>query len=170
MKHHTVLRCISPAVVSSCNIAVLWGFGLVCGRICWQNAAWNQYSGVAANALDPGSMFCLFLWQLLPFLIAFVTAGRRAYFLLYIAVFIRSFCTGFSASIIAGMYHSAGWLVYRTLFFGDSAVSVLFLWLSLKLSSSRTRPISLLVHCVWIAVLTICMIDLFLVSNFVTLF
>lgn len=170
MKHHTVLCRISTSAISFCNIAVLWGFGLICGRICASGTPERAYSAPGISPLDYLSFFGLVFWQLLPILVVFVASTRGLDIVLSIVIFLRSFCAGISAATVALIYHSAGWLVYRTLFFSDTAASVVFLWLCLKLSAGRTKPSRLHCFCVCIAVFVICIFDFVLISSFANLF
>ena len=166
MKYRSVLQRISPSFFPACNIAILWSIGLACGRICGQKILLMHSYHITVSALNIGTLFYLVLWQILPVAVIWFVTSRAARGVLPLIVLLRSCCTGVSATVITKLYSSAGWLVYRILFFSDVLVSLLLLWLIFKLSLSRRTPANSLFYGISVAVVFICVLDFALISKF----
>lgn len=118
-------------------ICILWSAGLLVGR-----CVIGEDDGVAvailrASALLKPNLPLQICGQLFPLLLTSVSAsffGARA---VYPVAFLDAVFIGLAARLSLQAFGSAGWLVYRILYFSDSTGVLVLLWIWFRTAKDR---------------------------------
>lgn len=150
---------------ASCNIAVLWILGVLCGWFCLRNISFSVSLTIQESPMRCRNFLYLVLCQTAPILLIAIADHSRSGYIAAIIIALKGCGAGISATSITMLYGSAGWLVYRILFFSDTFSSVVLLYLCHRNAISAEK-ISSGVYCIWSVIITgVCFADYLLVSN-----
>lgn len=111
-----------------CFLAFLW----ICCLLVGMYVASNDPNILSLMRVAPKcnvSIVGLTVVLFLPFLISIIGFIYQKLVVIYILSAIKAFASGYLMYGVVFCYASAGWLMRFLLFFSDSAVTVLFLWL-----------------------------------------
>ena len=156
-------------LIPVCNFGFLWCMSVACGNRSARFLSFDLYCGITANALHFGAFLWLLLWQLLPILIIWYGTTKGKSLLCVAVVLLKGYFVGVSATVVATLYQSAGWLVYTTLLFSNTVSSLAVFWLSIYCAGHRV--VSVLSYCTIAAIIVVvCAFDFVYISNFCVLF
>lgn len=170
MKAPAFLHCFSASTMNSCNIIVSWLVGYISGTFSSQHIQPEFFSSISFSGFSFRAFLCLLMLQTIPVLVIWISAKVGLHCIVLLTVFLRSFGCGVSAAVIFILYRSAGWLVYRILFFSDTFTSLVFLWLSLKQSNLKSPLSNWIYVFASMLIVSVCLLDLLLFSKFSVLF
>ena len=148
------------------KVCILWGIGLLFGRYCAISPTNSSVFLLRTAAVSQSALLLNIANLLIIVTITFVIAQKFNGRLIESVIAGKAICTGFSIALCKEAFFSAGWLVYRILFFTQSVSTVilLFLWINVAGNSryltSRRYFLYLGIFC------TIALIDYFLCGDF----
>ena len=130
---HSCRKRFRKNITAILAVCVLWGLGLVLGRYM---AGISGVPPILVMRLAAGtspSLILQLLGQLTPLLLTFGAASCRCYRAMDLLVVWESFAFGYSTFLCFQAFRSAGWLVYRILFFAEciSVMVLLYAWLNI---------------------------------------
>ena len=134
MQLNALLNRRFAGLTASSNVCLLWLLGLLNGRFVGDYIHSSVPPSFTVDSMGIRGLVCLLFWQLLPALINKCTEKKKYRWFLFIVIFLRATGCGVSSYLVSIYYGSAGWLVYRILFFSNSLISALFLWFWIKLA------------------------------------
>lgn len=124
------------AVYAAFCVGVSWASGLIVGRHIASVAGYESQFMMRISAMTTPIFAVQLVCQLLPLVLTYF-AARLAPAALYVVILFHGFFFGYAAYLSILVFRSAGWLVYRILFFSARFNGLMLLWLWVNVGINR---------------------------------
>ena len=119
-------------------VCILWVFALLFGRFMASVAGAESQFMMRICAMTTPIFAVQLVCQLLPLTLTYFATRSTHTAPLYAIILIHGFCFGYGAYLCILAFRTAGWLVYRILFFSQSVNGVVLLWTWANIKINRT--------------------------------
>ena len=130
----TQFRKAISAVLCVC---ILWASGLLFGRFIASAAGSEPQFVMRISAMTTPIFAVQLICQILPLVLTYFAARSSRAVALYAIILFHGFCFGYAAYLSILAFRTAGWLVYRILFFSERVNGFMLLWAWANVSINR---------------------------------